>query len=65
MNEILELKLTRSVKRIMKALNHVYEGEAAKRKILKKEVSLACKRTLEIKEQQATKRLKKQDEKRS
>jgi hypothetical protein len=50
MNEILELKLTRSTKRIMKALNHAYEGEAAKRKILKKEVSLARKRTLEIKE---------------
>jgi hypothetical protein len=50
MNEILELKLTRSVKRIMKALNHVYEGEATKHKILKKEVSLAHKCTLEIKE---------------
>jgi hypothetical protein len=51
MNEILELKLTRSAKRIMKALNYAYEGEAAKRKILKKEVSLTCKRILEIKEQ--------------
>jgi hypothetical protein len=50
MNEILEPKLTRLVKRIMKALNHAYEGEAAKRKILKKEVSLARKRTLEIEE---------------
>jgi hypothetical protein len=49
----------------MKALNHVYEGKAAKRRILKKEVSLIRKRTLEIEEQQATKRLKKQDEKRS
>jgi hypothetical protein len=49
----------------MKALNYVYEGEAIKRRILKKEVSLARKCTLKIKEQQATKRLKKQDEKRS
>jgi hypothetical protein len=65
MNEILKPKLTRSVKRIIKALNHAYKGEAAKRRILKKEVSLARKHTLEIEEQQATKRLKKQDEKRS
>jgi hypothetical protein len=50
MNEILEPKLTRLVKRIMKALNHVYKGEAVKRRILKKEVSLARKCTLEIKE---------------
>jgi hypothetical protein len=64
MNKILEPKLTRSAKRIVKALNYVYEGEAAKRRILKKEVSLARKHTLEIEEQQATKRLKKQDEKR-
>jgi hypothetical protein len=49
----------------VKALNHAYKGEAAKRRILEKEVSLARKRTLEIEEQQATKRLKKQDEKRS
>jgi hypothetical protein len=49
----------------MKALNHAYEGKAAKRRILKKEVSLTYKCTLEIEEQQATKRLKKQDEKRS
>jgi hypothetical protein len=49
----------------MKALNHIYKGEAAKRRILKKEVSLARKRTLKVKKQQATKRLKKQDEKRS
>jgi hypothetical protein len=34
----------------MKALNHAYEGEAAKRRILKKEVSLAYKPILEIKE---------------
>jgi hypothetical protein len=34
----------------MKALNHAYEGEATKRRILEKEVSLAYKRTLEIKE---------------
>jgi hypothetical protein len=43
----------------MKALNHAYKGEAAKRRILKKEVSLIYKRTLKIKEQQAIKRLKK------
>ena len=49
----------------MKALNYTYEGEAAKRTVLKKEVSLARKRTLETEEQQATKRLKKEDEKRS
>jgi hypothetical protein len=49
----------------VKALNHAYKGEAAKRRILKKEVSLARKHALEIEEQQATKRLKKQDEKRS
>jgi hypothetical protein len=42
----------------IKALNHAYKGEAAKRRILKKEVSLARKHTLEIEEQQATKRLK-------
>jgi hypothetical protein len=40
----------RSVKRIIKTLNYAYEGEAAKRRILKKEVSLARKHTLEIKE---------------
>jgi hypothetical protein len=34
----------------MKALNYVYKGKAAKRKILKKEVSLTYKYTLEIKE---------------
>jgi translation initiation factor 2B subunit (eIF-2B alpha/beta/delta family) len=50
MNEILEPNLTRLVKRIIKALNHAYEGEATKRRILKKEVSLVRKRTLEIKE---------------
>jgi hypothetical protein len=50
MNEILEPKLTRLAKRIMKALNHAYKGKAAKRRILKKEVSLTRKRTLEIKE---------------
>jgi hypothetical protein len=43
----------------MKALNHIYKGEAVKSRILKKEVSLAYKRILEIKEHQATKRLKK------
>jgi len=48
----------------MKALNHIYKGEAAERRILEKDVSLARKHTLEIEEQQATKRLKKQDEKR-
>jgi hypothetical protein len=40
MNKILELKLTRSAKRIIKALNHAYKGKAAKRRILEKEVSL-------------------------
>jgi hypothetical protein len=50
MNAILEPKLTRSAKRIVKALNHAYEGEAAKRRILEKEVSLARKRTLEVEE---------------
>jgi hypothetical protein len=50
MNKILEPKLTRSAKRIIKALNYIYKGEAAKRKILKKEVSLARKRTLEVEE---------------
>jgi hypothetical protein len=59
MNEILELKLTRSAKRIVKALNYAYKCETAKRRILEKEVSLAHKYTLEIKEQQAIKRLKK------
>jgi hypothetical protein len=34
----------------MKALNHVYKGEATKRRILEKDVSLAHKYTLEIKE---------------
>jgi hypothetical protein len=34
----------------MKALNHVFKGKAVKRRILKKEVSLAHKYTLEIKE---------------
>jgi hypothetical protein len=34
----------------MKALNHAYKGKAAKRRILKKEVSLAHKYILEIKE---------------
>jgi hypothetical protein len=34
----------------MKALNHVYKGEATKHKILKKKVSLARKYTLKIKE---------------
>jgi hypothetical protein len=57
-NKILEFKLTRSAKRIIKALNHIYKSEAVKRRILKKEVSLTRKRTLEIKEQQATKKLK-------
>jgi hypothetical protein len=65
MNEILKPKLTRSAKQIMKTLNYTYKGEAAKRRILEKEVSLARKHTLEIEEQQATKRLKKQNEKRS
>jgi hypothetical protein len=50
MNEILKPKLTRSLKRIVKALNHAYKGEAAKRRILEKEVSLARKHTLEIEE---------------
>jgi hypothetical protein len=50
MNEILEPKLTRSAKQIVKALNHAYKGETAKRRILEKEVSLARKHTLEIKE---------------
>jgi hypothetical protein len=49
----------------MKALNHAYKGEATKRRILENEVSLARKYTLEIKEQQAIKKLKKQDKKRS
>jgi hypothetical protein len=34
----------------MKALNHAYKGKATKHRILKKEVSLAHKYTLEIKE---------------
>jgi hypothetical protein len=50
MNTILKSKLTRLIKRIVKALNYIYEGEAAKRRILKKEVSLARKRTLEVEE---------------
>jgi hypothetical protein len=64
MNGILKPKLTRSAKRIVKAMNYAYKGEAAKRRILEKEGFLARKHTQEIEEQQAIKRLKKQDEKR-
>jgi hypothetical protein len=62
--ETLSSKLTRSG-RLQKQLSHAYSRESSARKLLSFEVSKARKRTLEDEVQETTKRLKKQDDKRT
>jgi hypothetical protein len=62
--EVLSAKLARSGRRLQKQLSHAYFRESSARKLLSFEVSKARKRTLEDEVQEATKRLKKQDDKR-
>ena len=63
--ETLSSKLTRSGRRLQKQLSHAYFRESSARKLLSFEVSKARKRTLEDEVQETTKRLKKQDDKRT
>jgi hypothetical protein len=61
----LNTKLTRSGRQLQKQLSHAYFRESSARRLLSFEVSTARKRTLEEEVQETTKRLKKQDEKRT
>jgi hypothetical protein len=63
--ETLSAKLTRSGRRLQKELSHAYFRESSVRKLLSFEVSKARKRTLEDEVQETTKRLRKQDDKRT
>jgi hypothetical protein len=63
--EALSAKLTRSGRRLQKQLSHAYFRESSARKLLSFEVSKARKRTLEDEVQETTKRLRKQDDKRT
>jgi DDE superfamily endonuclease/Tc5 transposase DNA-binding domain len=63
--ETLNSKLTRSGRRLQKQLSHAYFRESSARKLLSFEVSKARKRTLEDEVQETTKRLRKQDDKRT
>jgi hypothetical protein len=63
--ETLNAKLTRSGRRLQKQLSHAYFRESSARKLLSFEVSKARKRTLEDEVQETTKRLRKQDDKRT
>jgi hypothetical protein len=63
--ETLNAKLTRSARRLQKQLSHAYFRESSARKLLSFEVSKARKRTLEDEVQETTKRLRKQDDKRT
>jgi hypothetical protein len=63
--ETLSAKLTRSGRRLQKQLSHAYSRESSARKLLSFEVSKARKRTLEDEVQETTKRLSKQDDKRT
>ena len=63
--EALNAKLTRSGRKLQKQLSHAYFRESSARRLLSFEVSTARKRTLEEEVQETTKRLKKQDEKRT
>ena len=63
--EALNAKLTRSGRQLQKQLSHAYFRESSARKLLSFEVSKARKRTLEDEVQETTKRLRKQDDKRT
>ena len=63
--EALNAKLTRSGRRLQKQLSHAYFRESSARKLLSFEVTKARKRTLDDEVQETTKRLKKQDDKRT
>jgi hypothetical protein len=63
--EALSEKLTRSGRRLQKQLSHAYFRESSARKLLSFEVSTARKRTLEDEVEETTKRLRKQDDKRT
>jgi hypothetical protein len=63
--EALSSKLTRSGRRLQKQLSQAYFRESSARKLLSFEVSKAPKRTLKDEVQETTKRLRKQDDKRT